>query len=105
MLCPVAARTELADREFLTHLRGLHSGAAACASDAPIAPGVTLTAGEARTLFDAQAESRHLDYAARTLRGLGQGYYTIGSSGHEGNAVVGALTRHTDPALDRKSVV
>ena len=34
-------------------------------------------------LFDAQVASRHLDLAARWLRGRGQGYYTIGSAGHE----------------------
>ncbi|MGH3641445.1 MAG: thiamine pyrophosphate-dependent enzyme [Mycobacterium sp.] len=50
-------------------------------------------------LFDAQLGSRHLDLAARWLRSEGKGYYTIGSSGHEGNAAVAAALRHTDPAL------
>ncbi len=50
-------------------------------------------------LFDAQLGSRHLDLAARWLRGEGKGYYTIGSSGHEGNAAVAAALRPTDPAL------
>ncbi|HEX9259652.1 MAG TPA: thiamine pyrophosphate-dependent enzyme, partial [Acidimicrobiales bacterium] len=50
-------------------------------------------------LFEAQAESRHLDLAARWLRGQGHGFYTIGSSGHEGNAGVAAVLRPTDPAL------
>ncbi|MEV0674455.1 thiamine pyrophosphate-dependent enzyme [Mycobacterium sp. NPDC050441] len=50
-------------------------------------------------LFDAQLGSRHLDLAARWLRSLGRGYYTIGSSGHEGNAAVAATLRPTDPAL------
>ena len=50
-------------------------------------------------LFDAQLGSRHLDLAARWLRSQGRGYYTIGSSGHEGNAAVAAALRHTDPAL------
>ncbi len=50
-------------------------------------------------LFDAQLGSRHLDLAARWLRSHGKGYYTIGSSGHEGNAAVAAALRPTDPAL------
>ena len=49
--------------------------------------------------FDAQLASRHLDLAARWLRSFGEGYYTIGSSGHEGNAAVAAALRPTDPAL------
>ena len=50
-------------------------------------------------VFDAQLGSRHLDLAARWLQGQGRGYYTIGSSGHEGNAAVAAALRPTDPAL------
>ncbi|MFJ8578471.1 thiamine pyrophosphate-dependent enzyme [Micromonospora sp. NPDC093277] len=40
-----------------------------------------------------------LDLAARWLRSFGEGYYTIGSAGHEGNAAVAAALRPTDPAL------
>ena len=50
-------------------------------------------------LFDAQVQSRHLDFAARWLQKQGKGYYTIGSAGHESNAAVGLLSRSTDPAL------
>ena len=50
-------------------------------------------------LFDAQLASRHLDHAARWLRAEGQGFYTIGSAGHEANALVAAALRPTDPAL------
>ncbi len=50
-------------------------------------------------LFDAQLGSRHLDLAARWLRAQGKGFYTIGSSGHEGNAAVAAALRADDPAL------
>ena len=50
-------------------------------------------------LFDAQLGSRHLDLAARWLRAQDKGFYTIGSSGHEGNAAVAAALRPTDPAL------
>src|SRR5579875_3155672 len=65
----------------------------------PVRPRSGLTGEMALELFDAQAASRHLDLAARWMREEGQGYYTIGSSGHEGNAAVAAALRPTDPAL------
>lgn len=50
-------------------------------------------------LLDAQMASRWLDVAARRLRALGEGFYTIGSAGHEANAAVALALRPTDPAL------
>jgi 2-oxoisovalerate dehydrogenase E1 component len=50
-------------------------------------------------LFDAQATSRHVDFAARRLQAKGEGFYTIGSAGHESNAALGLVTRVDDPAL------
>ena len=50
-------------------------------------------------LLEDMVRSRALDVLARELRAQGRGYYTIGSSGHELNALVGTLTRPTDPAL------
>ena len=50
-------------------------------------------------LFDAQVASRWLDVAARRMRAAGQGFYTIGSSGHEVNAAVALGLRRDDPAL------
>src|SRR5487761_234095 len=67
--------------------------------DEPVRPGTRLTGGQALALFDAQLGSRHLDLAARYLRAAGQGFYTIGSAGHEANASVAAALRPTDPAL------
>ncbi|MFC3741470.1 thiamine pyrophosphate-dependent enzyme [Paractinoplanes deccanensis] len=61
--------------------------------------GSTLTGARAAELFDAQLASRHLDLAARWLRSFNEGFYTIGSSGHEGNAAVAAALLPTDPAL------
>ena len=52
-----------------------------------------------RRLFDAQVQSRHLDFAARWLQKQGKGYYTIGSAGHESNAALGLVSRTSDPAL------
>ena len=65
----------------------------------PLADGSSLTLPNCLALFDAQLGSRHLDLAARWLRSNGKGYYTIGSSGHEGNVAVAAALRPTDPAL------
>lgn len=65
----------------------------------PWPDGSALTERNALALFDAQLGSRHLDLAARWLRAQGKGFYTIGSSGHEGNAAVAAALRADDPAL------
>ena len=50
-------------------------------------------------LFEAQATSRHLDFVARELQQTGQGFYTIGSAGHESNAMVALALRRSDPAM------
>jgi 2-oxoisovalerate dehydrogenase E1 component len=50
-------------------------------------------------VFEAQATSRHLDFVARELQQEGRGFYTVGSSGHESNALVAMASRVTDPAL------
>ncbi|MCE1178374.1 MAG: MFS transporter [Micrococcales bacterium] len=51
------------------------------------------------TYFDAQLETRHIDFAARWMRVQKTGYYSIGSAGHEANAAVAMALRPTDPAL------
>lgn len=51
------------------------------------------------SLFDSQLKSRLLDLLARELKEKGQAFYTIGSSGHEGNAVFGQVFPHTDLAF------
>jgi 2-oxoisovalerate dehydrogenase E1 component len=67
--------------------------------DEPVHDGSVLTGTRTRELFDAQLTSRHLDLAARWLRSFNEGFYTIGSAGHEGNAAVAAALRPDDPAL------
>ncbi|NEW30349.1 thiamine pyrophosphate-dependent enzyme [Nocardia cyriacigeorgica] len=62
-----------------------------------VAPGIS--AGGCVELFDSQVTSRQLDLAARRLGRAGLGYYSIGSSGHEGNAALAMATRVDDPAL------
>jgi 2-oxoisovalerate dehydrogenase E1 component len=50
-------------------------------------------------IFESQVRSRQLDLMARVLKLDNKVFYTIGSSGHEGNAMLGRLLRHTDPAF------
>ena len=50
-------------------------------------------------LFESQLISRHLDLQARILKQQNHSYYTIGSSGHEGNAVLGKVFHYQDLAF------
>ncbi|WP_299608544.1 alpha-ketoacid dehydrogenase subunit alpha/beta [uncultured Tateyamaria sp.] len=50
-------------------------------------------------LYRAQCLSRQLDRTSRAMQKAGQGYYTIGSSGHEGMAGVAHALRPTDMAF------
>lgn len=58
-----------------------------------------LPAEEVIDLLESQFISRHLDLAARRLKAGSHCYYTIGSAGHEGNAVFGKLFRLSDMAF------
>jgi 2-oxoisovalerate dehydrogenase E1 component len=69
------------------------------AASEPVLPGSACSARDFLALFESQLMSRHLDLMARVLRVQQKVFYTIGSSGHEGNAMVARLTRHTDPAF------
>jgi 2-oxoisovalerate dehydrogenase E1 component len=93
-----SGRSELEQR-FAAAVRALGSSPNGL-RPVPAADGtVRLSAARCLELFDAQLASRHLDIAAAMLRASGDGFYTIGSSGHEGNAGVAAALRLTDPAL------
>lgn len=93
-------RAEICDANFQQFVRewGGPIGAAP-PDDAPILAGSALDARGFRELFESQLISRHLDLMARVLRVQNKVFYTIGSSGHEGNAMVARATRHTDPAF------
>ena len=58
-----------------------------------------LTGAQLLELFESQALSRQLDLHARRLHARKEGFYTIGSSGHEGNAALALALRATDPAF------
>lgn len=89
-------RTQIVDENFKTKVR---------AKDFPPALSsislveASLSTQQFLNLFDSMMISRHLDFMARELKEKQQGFYTIGSSGHEGNAAVAAAFRHTDPAF------
>ena len=51
------------------------------------------------SIFESQILSRHIDLKARLLKDQGKCFYTIGSSGHEGNAVFGNVFPYTDTAF------
>ena len=51
------------------------------------------------SIFESQVFSRHMDLKARLLKNEGKCFYTIGSSGHEGNAVFGQVFPYTDMAF------
>ncbi len=60
---------------------------------------VGLSATDVIDLFETQAMSRHLDLQSRVMQKKGQSFYTIGSSGHEGNAAYAKAFRPTDMAF------
>ncbi len=98
-------RAEICDVNFQEFVRDWSMpGGNRCADAAPAAgeailDGSALDARGFRELFESQLISRHLDLMARVLRVQNKVFYTIGSSGHEGNAMVARLARHTDPAF------
>ncbi|MEP6883237.1 MAG: transketolase C-terminal domain-containing protein [Gammaproteobacteria bacterium] len=93
-------RAEIVDQNFIEFVKLWHGKAhAAPGDDEPVLPGSALVAGAFRELFESQIISRQLDLMARVLRVQNKVFYTIGSSGHEGNAMVARLTRYTDPAF------
>lgn len=96
----VLNRADVCDANFLDAVRGWRgTPRQRPAPEAPILPGSTLTAAAFADLFDSQLASRQLDLMARVLRVQNKVFYTIGSSGHEGNALLARATRHTDPAF------
>ena len=88
--------------ERLLALLRSHPGADPAASgpmDAPIVAHAPMTRRQAVALFESAIQSRLQDLLSREMKDKGLSYYTIGSSGHEANAVFGALLRTTDTAF------
>jgi len=93
-------RAEICDQNFVEFVREWEGQVrSAPAHGEPVLPGSALDAKGFVELLESQLVSRHLDLMARVLRVQNKVFYTIGSSGHEGNAMVARATRHTDPAF------
>ncbi|WP_371193581.1 thiamine pyrophosphate-dependent enzyme [Glaciecola sp. SC05] len=60
---------------------------------------VGLSHSEIVDIFESQVMSRHLDLQSRIMQKNGQSFYTIGSSGHEGNAAYAKAFKPTDMAF------
>lgn len=94
----IRREAEVADR-LLAAIRAHAASEETTQADDPIREGSSLTAGTALQLYECALQSRLQDLEARRLKDQGLGYYTIGSSGHEANAVFGHLLRSTDPCF------
>ncbi|APG48632.1 dehydrogenase E1 component subunit alpha/beta [Phaeobacter porticola] len=62
-------------------------------------PNGILSAAEAVSIYRSQVLSRALDRTSRAMQKAGQGFYTIGSSGHEGMAAIARALRPDDMAF------
>ena len=62
-------------------------------------PDGPLDAATAVSIYRSGCLTRALDRTSRAMQSKGQGFYTIGSSGHEGMAAVAAALRPTDMAF------
>lgn len=84
------------DQRFRAEIAALRAHAAA-PPEQNLPPG--FTGRDFVELFEAQVLSRQADLAARRLGANGRGFYSIGSSGHEGNVALAAASQVTDPVL------
>ncbi|MDZ7829715.1 MAG: thiamine pyrophosphate-dependent enzyme [Halofilum sp. (in: g-proteobacteria)] len=92
-------RVEIVDANFRTFVDGRGGSGRPDSPNAVLPDSGGLDTTGFLELFESQMLSRHLDFEARAMRGRDEGFYTIGSAGHEGNAAVARATRHTDPAF------
>ena len=101
-------RAQVVDEKFIEFIRGCNESGAEQLTQSlqresrgseVIDAESGLTGEDLVELFESQIVTRHQDIEARAMRARNEGFYTIGSAGHEGNAVLGRLTRHTDPAF------
>ncbi|MCX6109958.1 MAG: thiamine pyrophosphate-dependent enzyme [Proteobacteria bacterium] len=91
-------RAEIVDANFTARVREGRLPVSSLAQPLSLAE-AGLTAAAACDLFESQVLSRHLDFSARLLKARSESFYTIGSSGHEGNAVLGKVFKRSDMAF------
>ena len=89
-------RAEIIDNNFITYLK--NDNLPTLKTDIKLSQTST-TSSELISIFESQVLTRHMDLKARLLKDEGKCYYTIGSSGHEGNAVFGKVFPYTDTAF------
>ena len=89
-------RNQLVKENFINFVR---SGNLPTSNSSLTPAAVGLNAPEVIDLFETQVMSRHLDLQSRVMQKKGQSFYTIGSSGHEGNAAYAKAFRHSDMAF------
>ncbi|MCB1197427.1 MAG: MFS transporter, partial [Deltaproteobacteria bacterium] len=82
-------RTKVVEKNFFDFLQSYQKNATAVSSQSKVLINI----------YTAMVQSRLLDYEGRALKALDKGYYTIGSAGHESNAVFGTLLKKQDPCL------
>ena len=90
-------RSRLIDEKFV-HVLSQDNTTFSPSPDQLLCEESDLDGRKAIEIFSSMISSRHLDIHARELKKDKQSFYTIGSSGHELNAAVGALSRYNDPA-------
>ena len=89
-------RNQLVKENFINFIRAQTLPESTCT----LTPSdVGLSSAEVIDLFETQVMSRHLDLQSRVMQKKGQSFYTIGSSGHEGNAAYAKAFRPTDMAF------
>jgi len=91
-------RASIVDDNFIQHVRALGSNVTVMPEHLE-QEWSGLQGWEIVDIFHTMMQSRHLDIRARELKKTDRSFYTIGSSGHEGNACVAKAMRHTDPAF------
>ena len=89
-------RTKVVEEQFLTFVRSWNDQAP---HNQHKINHLDLSKKDWIDLIESQMRSRLIDLEARILKNQSLSYYTIGSSGHEGNAVLGRILRKTDPCL------
>ena len=89
-------RAEVIDQNFIKFVKG---GNLPSARTDLLLSQTNIKTSELVSLFESQVLSRHMDLKARLLKDKGKCFYTIGSSGHEGNAVFGKIFPYTDMAF------
>jgi 2-oxoisovalerate dehydrogenase E1 component len=88
-------RADIVHQNFLTRVaeQSLPAGSKITLAESGLSP------AQCVEIFESQVLSRQLDNISRKLQARGQGFYTIGSSGHEGNAAISAAFRVNDMAF------